>query len=59
MWIIIFACIYIYIYTHGGPWFIVSSKGLFVESAQNVTGEISEHAQSLDVIVTHPFGDHT
>ena len=23
------------------------------------SGEISEQAQSLDVIVTHPFGDHT
>ena len=34
-----FACI---IYTHGGPRFIVSFEGLFVESAQNMTPEKSQ-----------------
>ena len=31
----------------GGGFFIVSSEGFFVESAQNLTGEISGQAQSL------------
>ena len=36
MWPIVHA------YTHGGPRFIVSSKGLFVESAQNLTPKKSQ-----------------
>ena len=38
--------IFLYVYTHRGPGFIVSSEGHFVKSAQNLTEEISGQAQS-------------
>ena len=51
--------IFLHAYTHGGPPFIFSSKGLFVQSAPNFTpGKLGDRRKTEYVTVTHSCSHH-